>query len=887
MRPRDPAPSDRTTVVVSAVLCFLAMVVVLFIDARTPYATIHWILYIVPLLLAYRTRRFGFVLLVLGGIVACDVAGAILTRGQQPPEDLASLDLLNRAEGLVAFVCFTAIIARLDRSRRLALELRGTSQTAQESVRQVLECSPDAITVTDLEGTILDCNQAALDMHGCLTREEFVGRPAMALIAEPDRATARANAAKTLETGRLRNIEYTMLRKDGAAFPAELSASRIDDPHGRAVALVAATKDITERRRAEDERLEREQQYRLVSELATDYIFRLAVAPNGTIGMEFVSDNFYSLTGRRQEDALTVESWSSFIHPEDIGKLISTLRDLIGTPRTAALECRSFVHGRQLRWIDVFARSEWDERAGRVTSIVGAVKDITQRKLAEDAVLAEKERLAVTLASIADAVVATDARARVTLMNRVAEELTGWPLSEASGRPLGEIFRAVDDQTREPVENPAERVLSSGETIDLVTHTCLVHRDGTERTIADSAAPIKGRDGTTLGVVLVFRDTTEERKVAEAMQRAARLDSLGVLAGGIAHDFNNLLTGVYGYVDLARSEAKGAEVREYLEETLSTVNRARALTMQLLTFAKGGAPVRRVVPLTPFLQDTVRFALSGSNVTCGFSLADGLWACDVDRNQVGQVIDNVVINAQQAMPNGGALEVAARNVVVRPGEVAGLAPGNYVRLSFEDTGIGIPKDVLPRIFDPFYTTKTKGHGLGLATCHSIVTRHGGCIEAESIPGHGSTFHVYLPAASETAAVQDPLPTRHHGQGVMVVVDDEEVVRTGVGKMLERMGYAVACRSDGREAVELIAAEAGAGRPIAGMICDLTIPGGMGGKETVAEVRKINHEIPVFVMSGYADDDVMKAPGEHGFTGSIAKPFTMSDLAEMLGRQGRV
>ena len=411
----------------------------------------------------------------------------------------------------------------------------------------------------------------------------------------------------------------------------------------------------------------------------------------------------------------------------------------------------------------------------------------------------------------------------------------------------------------------------------------------------------------------IIEDVTERKRMEEELQKAQKLESLGVLAGGIAHDFNNLLTGIYGYIDLARSVSKDARAVEYLEATLSSMTRARALTLQLLTFAKGGAPVQKLTLLAPFIREAAQFALSGSNISCRFDLAENLWPCNIDKNQIGQVIDNIVINAQQAMPNGGSVEISAKNITLGKQEHPLLRPlnppssevpkglltngvppagepegrrrdiGDYVKISVKDSGIGIPKDVMPRIFDPFYTTKTKGHGLGLATCYSIINRHGGRIDVESAPGMGSAFHVYLPATTNAVAADDAAIVKHTGSGAIIVMDDEEMIRTTVGDMLESLGYSVACKNDGKEAVDFYCAETGAGRRIDAMIFDLTVPGGMGGIEAVAELRKLNKDIPVFVASGYAEKSVMKDPVRFGFTASICKPFTMAELSEMLNR----
>jgi CheY-like chemotaxis protein len=261
-----------------------------------------------------------------------------------------------------------------------------------------------------------------------------------------------------------------------------------------------------------------------------------------------------------------------------------------------------------------------------------------------------------------------------------------------------------------------------------------------------------------------------------------------------------------------------------------------------------------------------------------------LWPCEYDKNQIGQVIDNIVINAQQAMPEGGTIEIEAANLQLAEKTHAMLPAGNYVRIGIKDHGIGMPHDILTKIFDPFFTTKARGHGLGLATCYSIIKRHDGCIEVESEPGKGSIFTMYLPASSGTA-ISDIAPaiTIHHGSGSILVMDDEAVVRDTIGSLLKTMGYDVHCASNSKEAIEAFEKATREKNYFAAIILDLTIPGGPGGKETIREIRKVNKDIPAFVVSGYADDPVMANPSNYGFNGSICKPFMMADLASLLNR----
>ena len=465
--------------------------------------------------------------------------------------------------------------------------------------------------------------------------------------------------------------------------------------------------------------------------------------------------------------------------------------------------------------------------------------------------------------------------------NEAYARLVGFTRDELAGKTTTElnIWMSSDERTR------MVSGLARAGRLENVPIT-LRKKDGSFcSTIA--FAEILGIEGEQC-ILSFFYDITELKQAEEDRQalenqlnQRQKLESLGVLAGGIAHDFNNLLSGIFGYIELARSSSRDSKTAEYLESTFAAMNRARALTLQLLTFAKGGAPFQKITFLVPFIQEAAQFALSGSNVSCKFFLAKNLWPCNIDKDQIGQVIDNIVINAQQAMPNGGGIEITAINISLGDKEHPPLTDGNYVKVSIRDSGIGIPKDVMPRIFDPFYTTKTKGHGLGLATCYSIISRHGGCIEVESEPGKGSTFHVYLPASAEAIVKEEAAIARHKGSGTILVMDDEEIITDTVRQMLESMGYTVVCKNDGKEALDFYINETRDERQCTAMIFDLTVPGGMGGIEAVKEVRKFDKEIPVFVISGYADDPALKDPANYGFTASISKPFTMEELSEML------
>jgi len=377
-------------------------------------------------------------------------------------------------------------------------------------------------------------------------------------------------------------------------------------------------------------------------------------------------------------------------------------------------------------------------------------------------------------------------------------------------------------------------------------------------------------------------DISERKRMEEGLQKIHRLESLGILAGGIAHNFNNLLCGIFGYIDMAYEISNEKQVKKYLSEVLSNIDRARGLTQQLLTFSKGGAPVKKLDHLQHILKETVQFALNGSNVSCNFDLSDDLWTCNFDRNQVEQVIDNLVINARQSMPAGGTIRVSAQNLSLAQDEHPSLSAGCYIKISIHDSGNGISKEILPRIFDPYFTTKTYGNGLGLSTSYSIISRHNGSIEVESEKGTGTVFHIYLPASRNdvTSGMEKSTP-KYKGTGVILIMDDENAILEVISEMLISMGHTVICKSNGRDAVDFFIDKKKTGRKIVGMIFDLTILNGMGGKEAVSEIRKLDADIPVFVASGYSEDPVMANPKAYGFTASICKPFRLAELFEML------
>jgi len=358
---------------------------------------------------------------------------------------------------------------------------------------------------------------------------------------------------------------------------------------------------------------------------------------------------------------------------------------------------------------------------------------------------------------------------------------------------------------------------------------------------------------------------------------------LGVLAGGIAHDFNNLLAGILGNISLAKIKTEAdSKIFKRLDEAENAVYRARDLTMQLMTFSKGGSPVKKTASIEQIVRDSALFVLSGSNVRCKFEVPEDIWAVEVDEGQMNQVINNLIINADQSMPEGGIIEVRIENRSVAPRNEMSLAAGRYVKISIKDQGVGIPKKYIHKIFDPYFTTKQKGTGLGLASAYSIIKNHGGFIGAESQAGVGTTFQVYIPASEKGLLdVAERKEDLHTGSGKILVMDDEEMIREVIAAMLEHLGYKTIVCCNGSEAIELYLQAIAAKEPFAAVVMDLTVPGEMGGKETMRELLAIDKEVIGIVSSGYCNDPILSCYRDYGFKGIVGKPYSMDELDGVL------
>ena len=524
---------------------------------------------------------------------------------------------------------------------------------------------------------------------------------------------------------------------------------------------------------------------------------------------------------------------------------------------------------------------------GRLHAEQKRVQKMAEREAtAREDLAAEKERLAVTLRSIGDAVITTDLQGRVTMLNVVAEQLTGRSTELAVNKAIDDVLCLWDPEGTTVQEVPIARILETGRMPESEANASLIAPDGTRLSVNLTGAKMCDGDGQKVGVVLVVHDITESVRLTQERVRASKLESLGVLAGGIAHDFNNVLTAVVGNIALARNdETLSRETATWLEEAERACLRARTLTHQLLTFSRGGDPIKRPMHIGPLVDATVRFAVSGSNVRCSVEVAQELWPVEADEGQIEQVVHNIVLNAKQAMPRGGQVLVTCSNVRLAVPDAPGVpgVPRQFVRISVKDQGIGIPSEHLERIFDPYFTTKQSGTGLGLAVSHAVIKNHGGLLRAESTVGQGTVFEILLPRSLKRVTPTSAMPTAviPHGRRRVLVMDDDRSIATVTASMLRSLGYTPDIVSDGETAIERYLQAFDALQRYDAVVMDLTVPGGMGGAEALAHLREYDPAICAIVMSGYADTGLLADYQQVGFSGRLAKPFSLRDLAVTL------
>ena len=514
---------------------------------------------------------------------------------------------------------------------------------------------------------------------------------------------------------------------------------------------------------------------------------------------------------------------------------------------------------------------------GRPLFMTGIFRNMSDQTRSELALLQSEKRYKDLFENSSDLIQIVHPTGKFLYVNRAWRETFGYNQEETAALSIFDLI-AADCQGH--CQTTFQQIISDPKLhyIDTVFNT----KDG-RQVIIEGNAICNFENEKPIFTQCIFRDVTEKKKMIEELIKAQKLESLGVLAGGIAHDFNNLLTAILGNISLAKMYAKPQDIiTDYLHKTEKASIRAQGLTKQLLTFSKGGAPIKKVTPLTELIKDSTSFVLRGSKVKCDYHFDQNLWAVEADEGQLSQVAQNLVINASQAMPDGGTITILATNESLALNESSSLPPGNYIKLIFQDHGTGIPPEHLSRIFDPYFSSKSTGTGLGLAISYSIIKSHGGLITVDSELGQGTTFSILLPAILNHVPQPEKQDNLHNIVArKILIMDDDQTVREIAAAMLTFIGCSFEEAGDGIEAISRYIKAQKDSVPFDIVIMDLTIPGGMGGKEAIAALLALDPQARVVVSSGYANDPIMASYKDYGFYGVLPKPFKMDELCKVI------
>ncbi|MBL7135152.1 MAG: PAS domain S-box protein [Candidatus Marinimicrobia bacterium] len=507
------------------------------------------------------------------------------------------------------------------------------------------------------------------------------------------------------------------------------------------------------------------------------------------------------------------------------------------------------------------------------------IRNITKRKKSEKAIRDSEANFKSLAQNAFDSIAINNEDGDYVYVNRRSAELTGYSIKELLKLNLKDL--TPHSNTEKVLNRSKRRIRIKGKPIDNFFEATLLRKDGVELPIEVTATRTiwQGKPAD----MVFFRDITERKKLEEEALKSQKLESIGILAGGIAHDFNNILTAIFGNITLAKMYAKPEDkVYDRLVRAEKASMRAKDLTQRLLTFSNGGAPVKEIASVVNLLKESATFALTGSNVICKFAIPHDIRQVEIDRGQISQVINNLVINADQAMPDGGTIVINVENINIGKESTLFLNAGKYVKINIEDQGIGISEKYLNKIFDPYFTTKTKGSGLGLATVFSIIKNHDGLITVDSKLGVGTKFSIYLPASTKKALEEGKREGKPlTGKGRILLMDDDELLREVAGKMIENLGYEIEFAKDGNETISLYKNTLKSSIPFDAVIMDLTIPGGMGGKYAIKKLLKIDPDAKAIVSSGYYNDPIMSEFEKYGFVGVVAKPYKIEELGEAL------
>jgi PAS domain S-box-containing protein len=752
---------------------------------------------------------------------------------------------------------------------------RDSLESSENRYRKLFNQSPVGICIYDKDMEIIEVNESCQLMFG-LTNETLIGY-SMANLAQ-DNLIPFVKDSLIGRTSRWEGQYKSSLTGIKLSLSATLSPffNESNQIAGGMAVIEDKTKTDKAEQRAELNRVHLEQLFSKVPEAIVMMDLNLKVIK---VNKEFCATFQYSVDeviGRSIEELIFPLNKIGLEHIDNLNKV--THGELLNVDE---IVCRRKDHSHiytSMLGTPVRVKEE-------IIAIYAIYRDISIKKQTVDELAYEKDRLSVTLASIVDGVITTDVNGRVLIMNESAQSMVGWNAKEAVGETLDKIFSISDDNQNAPFLISIRDINDAAGMRNHNYESQIYKRDGTKIPISGSTSPILDSNNKIIGLVLVFRDISNQKKFEEEAAKIERLESIGVLAGGIAHDFNNILAAVLGNISIAQLPNQGLEsITERLEEAEKATLRAKDLTHQLLTFSRGGAPVRSTIDILELIEDESKFALRGSNVKAEIFCENNIKKVNVDKGQISRVLNNIILNGNQAMPDGGTIRIYVSNIQINYGNSIPLKPGNYVYVSIQDEGEGINSSIIKKIFDPFFTTKNSGSGLGLATSFSIVQKHGGLLTAESCLGESATFTIYLPISEgEVAEELRDTNSSFKGTGNILIMDDEPSVLSVTENMLTSLGFSVTTSIDGTEAIEKYSKALLANDPFRAVIMDLTIPGGMGGLEALENIKIIDRNVVAIVASGYSNAPVMSEYKKYGFRGVIEKPFRVENLIETLDK----
>ncbi len=726
------------------------------------------------------------------------------------------------------------------------------------------EFSPAGIYMTDLQGRCVFANPAWCRMAG-LSAEDALGDRWQEGLHKEDRERIFRTWGEFLrDETQVWSCDYRFVDAEGRETWVHGTASRMLDTDGATMGYVGINSDITQRKRYEEDLAQQRRFLEKAQTIGVIGTWELDLRKNE---LQWTDEN-YRIFGLPIGTPLTYETFMGCVHPDDRAYVDRMWKaGLAGEPYD--IEHRLIADGR-IKWVRERAELTYDQQ-GQPLRGTGVTQDITDWK--------QTLEFLDTVGEIAKVGGWwLDLKDRTVHWTRETARIHEVPADYVPDLETAIEFYEADE--RDSVRAAVQQALDQGKPYDRLWG--FVTAKGRRRLIRAIGQP-EVEDGKTIGLRGTFQDVTEQKAAEERLLRNQKLESLGVLAGGIAHDFNNLMTGVLGNVSLARSQLpERSPARECLDETERNLLQARGLASQLLMFSRREKPSRKLHDAAPLLRDAATFANRGSTSSLVLDFRAGTTTVEMNGDMISQVISNLIINANQSMPTGGTLRLETENRTIDHQEHYGLAGGEYLEIRVSDTGCGISPEHIKNIFDPYFSTKGTGRGLGLATCQSVLADHGGALNVESALGVGTTFTVLLPISHGDLEERDrgALPAGPQGLKVLVV-DDEPAVRWVLSRMLEKQGCLVEAVGDGETALDAYRAAGVTERPFDLCILDLTLPGGMGGVEIARGIRDIDANAYLIVSSGYSEDEAMSSPTAHGFDGVLPKPYSLNELKATL------